>query len=171
MVTSLVLLLAAATTLVPSLPRLRGASPHETAMIGDLLARSPTARTLAAGLLSVDVIVYVQIDRKLPRGHGATRFVTSTPSVRFVRISLAPAGHADDLAALLAHELQHVLEIARAPDVIDSRGVRRLYHVIGNDRSASSAFETAAAQEVSRQVRRELARGSGRAADRPLRHP
>jgi hypothetical protein len=171
MVTSLVLLLAAVTTLVPSSPRLRGASPRETAIIDDLLARSPTARTLAAGLLSVDVIVYVQIDRKLPRGHGTTRFVTATPSARFVRISLAAAGHADDLAALLAHELQHVLEIARAPDVIDSRGVRRLYQVIGNDRSASSAFETAAAQEVSRQVRQELARGSGRAADRPLGHP
>ena len=171
MVTSLALLLAAVTVLVPSVPRLRGASPRETAIIADLLARSPTARTLAASLSSVDVIVYVQIDTKLPRGHAATRFVTSTPSARFVRISLAPAGHADDLAALLAHELQHVIEIARAPDVIDSRGVRRLYHVIGNDRSATSAFETVAAQEVAREVRRELAHRSGRAADRPLGHP
>ena len=171
MVTSLALLLAAVTVLVPSVPRLRGASPRETAIIADLLARSATARALAAGLSSVDVIVYVQIDTKLPRGHGATRFVTSTPSARFVRISLAPAGHADDLAALLAHELQHVIEIARAPDVIDRRGVRRLYHVIGNDRSATSAFETVAAQEVAREVRRELSRRSGRAADRPLGHP
>jgi hypothetical protein len=166
-----VLVLAAMTTLLPSVPRLRGASPRETAIIADLLARSPTARTLAAGLSSVDVIVYVQIDTKLPKGHGATRFVTSTPSARFIRISLAPAGHADDLAALLAHELQHVLEIARAPDVIDSRGVRRLYHVIGNDRSATSAFETAAAQEVARQVRQELARESGRPPHRPFGHP
>ena len=171
MVTSLALLLAAVTVLVPSVPRLRGAAPRETAIIADLLARSPTARTLAASLSSVDVIVYLQIDTKLPRGHGATRFVTSTPSARFVRISLAPAGHADDLAALLAHELQHVLEIARAPDVIDSHGVRRLYHVIGNDRSATSAFETVEAQEVAREVRRELAHRSGRAADRPLGHP
>jgi hypothetical protein len=171
MVTPLVLLFAAATTLVPSLPRLRGASPRETAIIADLLARSPTARTLAAGLASVDVIVYVEIDTRLPRGHGATRFVTSTPSARFVRVSLAPAGHADDLAALLAHELQHVLEIARASDVTDNRGVRRLYRSIGNDRSATSAFETVAAQEVAQQVRRELARASGRAADRPLGHP
>ena len=171
MVTSLVLLLAAVTTLLPSVPRLRGASPRATAIIADLLARSPTARTLAAGLLSVDVIVYVQIDTKLPKGHGATRFVTSTPSARFVRISLAPAGHADDVAALLAHELQHVLEIARAPDVIDTDGVRRLYHVIGNDRSATSGFETVAAQEVARQVRQELARGSRRLADRSVGHP
>jgi hypothetical protein len=171
MVTSLALLLAAVTVLTPSVPRLRGASPRETAIIADLLARSPTARTLAAGLSSVDVIVYVRIDTKLPKGHGATRFVTSTAAARFVRISLAPAGHADDLAALLAHELQHVLEIARAPDVIDSRGVQRLYRAIGNDRSAMSAFETVAAQEVTRQVRGELAHRSGGASDRPLGHP
>jgi hypothetical protein len=44
MVTSLALLLAAVTVLVPSVPRLRGASSRETAIIADLLARSPTAR-------------------------------------------------------------------------------------------------------------------------------
>ena len=171
MVMPLVLLFAACTSLGPSLPRLRGASPRETAIIADLIARSPTARALADGLEAVDVIVYVEIDRKLRRGHGVTRFVAATPSARFLRVTLAPAGHADDLAALLAHELQHVVEIARAPDVIDSRGVRRLYRTIGDDRSATSAFETVAAQEVALQVRRELGRGSGRAADRPVWHP
>jgi hypothetical protein len=171
MVIPLVLLIAAGATLAPSLPRLRGASPRETAIIGDLLARSPTARALVAGLEGVDVIVYVEIDPKRPRGHGITRFVTATPSVRFVRVTLAPSGHPDDLAALLAHELQHVLEIARAPDVIYPRGVRRLYRSIGNDRSATSAFETVAAQEVALQVRRELSRQSGRAAHRPVGHP
>lgn len=145
MVIPLVLLIAAGATLAPPVPRLRGASARETAIIADLLARSPTARTLATGL--------------------------EAPSARFVRVTLAPSGHPDDLAALLAHELQHVLEIARSPDVIDSRGVRRLYSRIGNDRSATAAFETAAAQEVALQVRRELSRGSGRAADRPVGHP
>ena len=156
MVIPLVLLLA---TLPCSsaLPRLRGTSVRETALISDLLTRSAIARTLAAAIEAADVIVYVQLSPTLPHGHATTRFVTATNQVRFVRVTLGATGHPDDLAALLAHELQHAIEIARDPGITDSAGVRRLYRSIGEDRTASSAFETAAAQEVGWRVRQELA--------------
>jgi hypothetical protein len=165
MVIPLVLLVATATAssvTPPSLARLRGASTRETAVLRDLLARSVTARTLAAQIESEAVIVYVEMKASMPRGRGATRLAATTPHARFIRIIVAPAAHPDDLAALIAHELQHAVEIARAPDVTDSDGIRRLYRSIGEDRAAGAAFETVAAQDVGVQVRRELGRASSR---------
>lgn len=156
MLIPLVLLLAA--TAAPATPHLRGASDHETALIQDLLARSATARALASEIECRDVIVYVESTRTLSRGRAVTRFVTASNGVRYLRITLGPVPHRDDLAALLAHELQHVTEIARAPDVVDDAGVLRLYRAIGEERGAGNAFETAAAREVGAQVRAELSR-------------
>jgi hypothetical protein len=160
MVIPLVLLVAAATAASsaapPSLSHVRGASPRETALLRDLVARSETARTLTAQLESQDVIVYVEIKSSMPHGHGATRLAAITPAARFIRITLAPGAHPDDLAALLAHELQHALEIGLAPDVKSSADLRRLYRAIGEDRIASVTFETVAAQEVGARVRQEL---------------
>ena len=150
----LVLLLTATT--VPAAPHLRGASVRETAVIRDLLARSETARALAADLEARDAIVYVVMKRILPGRRAVTQFVTASHGVRYIRITLGPVAHRDDLAALLAHELQHANEIASAPAVIDSAGVRRLYRAIGEERPATSSFETAAAQTVGARVRAEL---------------
>ena len=165
MVIPLVLLVAAATAssfTPPSLEHVRGASPRETAVLRDLVARSATARTLAARIESEAVIVYVEIQAAMPRGRGATRLAATTPLARFIRITLAPVAHPDDLAALLAHELQHALEIARAPDVTSADDVRQLYRSIGEDRAATVAFETVAAQEVGARVRQELSRASSK---------
>ena len=163
MVIPLVLLVAAtaASFTSPSLHNVRGASPRETALVRELVARSATARALTAQIGSEAVIVYVEIRASMPRGHGATRLAATTPYARFIRITLAPGAHPDDLAALLAHELQHALEIARA-GVKSSDDLRRFYRAIGEDRAASVAFETVAAQEVGARVRQELSRVSSK---------
>jgi hypothetical protein len=164
MVIPLVLLVAAATAASltsPSLHNVRGASPRETALLRELVARSASARALTAQIGSEAVIVYVEIRQSMPRGHGATRLAATTRYARFIRITLPPVAHPDDLAALLAHELQHALEIARA-DVKSSDDLRRLYRAIGDDRAAYVAFETAAAQEVGARVRQELSRASSK---------
>jgi hypothetical protein len=167
MMIPLVLLAAAATAssfTSPSLKNVRGASPRETALLRELVARSATARTVIARIESEAVIVYVEIRPSMARGRGATRLAATTPDVRFVRITLPPGGHPDDLAALLAHELQHALEFARAPGVTSSDGLRRLYRSIGEDRSAYETFETVAAQEIGARVRQELSRVSAKRA-------
>lgn len=160
MVIPLMLLVAAATAasfLPPTLINVRGASPRETAMLRELVARSATARHLTAQIGAEAVIVYVEIKSSMPHGHGATRLAAITPHARFIRITLAPGSHPDDLAALLAHELQHALELARA-DVTNTDDMRRLYRAIGDDQSASVRFETVAAQEIGELVRQELSR-------------
>jgi hypothetical protein len=164
MVIPLVLLLAAAAASLAPLPlkNIRGVSPRETALVQRLIARSPTARTVAAQIESEAVVVYVEVRPSMPRGHGATRLAATTPFARFIRITLAPGSNPDDLAALLAHELQHALEMAQA-GVATSDDVRRLYRTIGDDRAAYVSFETAAAQEVGIRVREELSRAPARA--------
>jgi hypothetical protein len=158
MLIPLLLLFASAAT-APITPHLRGVSARETALIQDLLARSATARALAAEIEARDVIVYVEMIRTQARGRGLTRFVAASQRVRYLRITLGAVPHRDDLAALLAHELQHATEIARAPDVVDDAGVLRLYRIIGEERGAGNAFETAAAREVGARVRTELSQG------------
>ena len=164
MVIPLVLLIAAAVSSLAPIPpkNIRGASPRETALVQALVSRSATARALAAQIESEAVVVYVEIRASTPRGHGATRLAAATPVARFIRITLAPDSNPDDLAALLAHELQHALEMAHA-GVATSDDVRRLYRTIGEDRSAYVSFETAAAQEVGIRVRQELSRAAARA--------
>ena len=154
---TLVLLLAAAVPAVAdSHPRLRGATLDETRLIEDLLCRSSIARALADEIAASDLIVYVELTAALRAGHGATRFVATAGGFRFLRVVLGAMTHPADRAALLAHELQHVVEIGRAADVRDTNGLRRLYAVIGEDRSAQQAFETAAARDVGARVRREI---------------
>jgi hypothetical protein len=154
----LLVLLLASEASVPAAPHLRGASAREKALIDELLARSATARTLAAEIESRDVIVYVQMTRTLARGRAVTGFVTAAGGTRYIRITLGAVPNRDDLAALLAHELQHAGEIARSPNVKDDAGVRRLYQAIGEERGAGDAFETAAARDVGARVRTELSR-------------
>jgi hypothetical protein len=154
----LLVVLLASGAAAPAAPHLRGASAREKALIDELLARSATARALAAEIEARDVIVYVHMTRTLARSRAVTGFVTASGGTRYIRISLGAVPHRDDLAALLAHELQHATEIARSPDVKDDSGLRRLYRAIGEERGAGNAFETAAARDVGARVRTELSR-------------
>ena len=153
------LLVLTVSSVTASGPHLRGASPRETRLIQELLARSSTARDLAGQIESSDVIAYVQLASELPGGRAATRFVVTTAGNRFLRVVLGAMTNPADRAALLAHELQHVVEIAHAPDVRDEKGLRQLYARIGEDRTARFVFETTAAREVAARVQREIARG------------
>jgi hypothetical protein len=164
---SLALLLAAtSSSFADPSPRVRGASPKEVRIIEDLLDRSAIARALVSELEGSDVIVYVQLAPDAAGGRAATQFVTSTGRDRFLRIAIGAMTPPFDRGALLAHELQHAVEIAREPDVRDDEGMRRLYLRIGEDRAARTTFETTAAREIGFRVRQELT--AGRRPDAPV---
>jgi hypothetical protein len=61
----------------------------------------------------------------------------------------------DQLTALLAHEFQHVVELASREDVVDPAAFAALYRRIGYS-SGERSYETEAAQEVERRVLTEL---------------
>jgi hypothetical protein len=151
------LLVTAVSASDETVPRLRGTSTIEMRIIDDVLARSTTARMLVRELDAHDVIAYVQmVPGELP-GRAATRFVTATAEYRFLRVVIGARTSPGDVGALLVHELQHVLEIARAPEVRDVATMRKLYQRIGENPNARFEFETTAAREVTLRARRELA--------------
>ena len=75
-------------------------------------------------------------------------------------VTVDPFRSPTDLVGALGHELQHVSEIADAPDVKDEGGMRELFKRIGWRRGRDDRWETREAIEMGRQAARE-------AADRP----
>jgi hypothetical protein len=67
--------------------------------------------------------------------------------------------------AILAHELQHAVEIADTPAIVDGESLVREYHRIGYVNAASAlpgiAFDTRAAVHAGQQVLKELMQENG----------
>jgi hypothetical protein len=96
--------------------------------------RSPTFRQLLVRLEQSNLIVHLKRTSgpwtKTPRGF--TRFIASTGGYRFVQVTIANASTAsDELVALVGHELQHLIEVAEAPAVVDPETYHDLYRAIG----------------------------------------
>jgi hypothetical protein len=118
---------------------------------------SATFAGLVARLQRSDVIVYVEDVPRLPGGlEGRMMMLPRSNGYRYVRIQLALRGAPEDAIAVLAHELQHAVEVAEAVEVNDTDGLQRLYERIGV-RSGPLVYDTVAAQQTGRIVRRELA--------------
>ncbi|HYT66080.1 MAG TPA: hypothetical protein VEL51_06670 [Vicinamibacterales bacterium] len=117
---------------------------------------SPSFSALVAKLQHSDVLVYVE---EVPRLAGALEgrlvMLPMAHGYRYVRIQIALRGSPDDSVAVLGHELQHAVEVAEAPEVQDQAGMMKLYERIGS-RGGDHVYETAAAQQMARTVRREL---------------
>jgi hypothetical protein len=66
-----------------------------------------------------------------------------------------------DRGPILAHELWHALEIARAPEVRDEAGMRLLYRNARSQAADDNRFDTPSARSVQRTVSEELRRSAG----------
>ena len=120
--------------------------------------RSALVRAMVSELEASNVIVHVESSRLLPFGvGGVTRFVTSQGGYRYIRITLSIWLTPSDRVAILGHELQHAVELARA-DVSDRDGVRRLLQAEGYTVRGEDFYETRAALLVEREIRGELRR-------------
>jgi hypothetical protein len=151
------LLLAQGPAAPPSMPsmRVRAVTPELRSVIADTMQRSRTVRELVARLSCSDVIVYVEITGSPQIPTARTKLVVAAGEARFLRIGLNAGLPLGALGPLLAHELQHAVEIAEHDEVRDEAALRRLYERIGRAHG-NDAYETAAAQEVETLVRQEL---------------
>jgi hypothetical protein len=133
-------------------------------LLADARRLSPTVRRLLAELQASDVLVFLEV-LPGPRCSDPPRWQLLVPSV----LALVAAGagarhlkievygyHGTDRISWLAHELQHAVEIASAPEVTDDAALNRLYHRIGY-RSGAHSWETTAAIDIGNQVLAELA--------------
>ncbi len=128
--------------------------------VGRRLSR--TLRRLVAEIESSDVIVHVYgVARSSRYSAGGLQFVQSAGGFRYLRVLVDPRLSPANLIALLAHELQHVAEVARDPAVVDQATFARLYERIGDTgcRAGSAAcYETVAARLVGQRVLDEVRR-------------
>jgi hypothetical protein len=133
----------------------RGVTVETQMLIADTMHRSAIVRDLVARLACSDSIVYVEITASPQIPTARTKLVAAAGATRFLRIGINARVSGGDLAAYLAHELQHAVEIAEHEEVRDESGVRQLHLEIGRATGANS-FETEAAKDIEIAVRQEL---------------
>jgi hypothetical protein len=95
---------------------------------------------------------------------GRTALVSGGPDVRYLRVEILCSQSESALVTIVAHELQHALEIASTPDVVDDRSFVRLFSAIGFSTCLSPGpeqFETSAAVVAGDRVRAEFFHPSG----------
>jgi hypothetical protein len=151
----------AAPRAVPSSPRVRPYDGRSAALLLEGLERSATIRAIAERLEQRDVIVYVQMQPALRKGlAGTMTWLAATESHRYVRISLNPEMMHDSLIAALGHELQHALEVAEAPSIVDTASLQAYYeqHGMSTDKHING-WDSMAARVAGEDVRRELSGG------------
>lgn len=138
----------------------RTIEPGIQALIDKATERSATFRSLVAALNDTDVIVYIETSVARAarlRGHLVHRIVAEG-NHRYLRLRLNPNGVDEQRIGVLAHELQHALEIAQAPEVGRSKRVDELLADIGFSLGTRCSFcyETIAAMNTGRRVGEEL---------------
>lgn len=133
---------------------LRPLRPWLAELIADARPLSPTLDTLARRVESERVIVYIdQIGIETTPWDGRLSFVGAAGGYRYLHVELRRLSYVQ-VAALLAHELRHVLEVADAG--VSSRAqFDALYERIGIP-STGRRFDTGAAIASGAATLREL---------------
>jgi hypothetical protein len=122
--------------------RVRSTERFVIALIREGYERSPTFRELVDTLQQSNIIVFVQ-----PAACAGGRIRSCLTSVngsaieRHIRISVDTRTSHNALIATMAHELQHAVEIAEHPEVINASGVLRLYRQIAFGRCREGLSE------------------------------
>jgi hypothetical protein len=137
--------------------RLRPQSPRIRGWLARGLDRSATTRDLVARIEQGDVVVYLDLERKLGPGVAAcVTWMAATPARRYVRVSLRADLRPTDAVAMLAHELQHVVEVIEHPDVRSGADLAALYERIGHRTGwTGRAWDTVAALRAGHLARTE----------------
>jgi hypothetical protein len=137
--------------------RVRSTNPRLQTLLLEGARRSPTFASLVAALDGTNVIVYIETVLSLSKGTlGRITIVPIAGSHRYLRIQIRPDLTQHEAIALLGHELKHAVEVAQDASVRDDAGMIRLYERIGHSTGGDHVYDTAAAQNAGRQVRREL---------------
>ena len=118
-------------------------------LVRDAMNRSPSLRTLVARLVRSDVIVYVMREHGLAsQADGQLNIMATVGGRRYVAVRVAWERTPRRQAAIIAHELQHAVEIADAPWVVDDATLATEYERMGAHRprlGVVKAFDTGAA--------------------------
>jgi hypothetical protein len=149
-----------------SAPHVRFLDPILKGLFEQGMQQSPTLRALVERVEAAPILVFIEGDIRMPLYVGARlNFVTSVNGMRYVRVDIDCTLSPRRQIALLAHELQHALEIGERTDILDEEGMESLYEEIGfqsSDSGSHRSYETEAAKSVQRAVDDELGGRPGR---------
>lgn len=127
-------------------------------LLEDAVRRSPLVRSQVAIIGASDLVVYLTQPFEAEAGEpkGKLQFVSAAGGRRYVLVCVARWKVLwNERLVLLAHELQHAVEVAAAPDVTDRASFTALFSRIGWQMRAGR-FETEAARQASRRMRSDL---------------
>ena len=141
----------------PAAPRVRAASAMVQSLLDEAARSSGTVRALMERLAHTDAIVYVELTSSPQIAIARTKLVTATRDARFLRVGIKASTPFPELTPVIAHELQHAVEIAERPEIRGDAALKRLYARIGWQ-AGGDRFETDAAREVERRARVEMRR-------------
>ena len=141
------------------LPRLRSGNPVIARLIAKADQQSVTFHGLLEGIARTDGIVYIETGLC---GHGVRACVPHSIAVsgpfRLLRILIDShyTKRSDaDLAGVIAHELQHALEILANPKITNGAAMFDFYN--NRETPTGGAFETVAAIRIGDRVAGEMA--------------
>jgi hypothetical protein len=141
-------------------PNIRITEPWLRQLFATGVSRSPTFRSIVERLDQSDVVVYVRIDMLGSTGvAGRLTFLSAVGETRYVVIRLTPLRSAVLQLAMIGHELQHAVEVAENPAIVDPESMYREYLRIGhlNGMTESGvAVDTKAALEAGGRISDEL---------------
>ena len=113
--------------------RLRPQGDRVAHWLREARRRSPTVQRLVDRIEQSDVIVYLEISRSLaPNVSACLTWMAATNSRRIVRASFRMNLGVNDAIAMVAHELQHVVEVIDHPEVRSNETLLELYTRIGH---------------------------------------
>jgi hypothetical protein len=134
----------------------RSTEPRILTLVERGIARSATFRRLIDTLNASDVIVYIEPKRnRCALGGYLTHRVVAGGATRYLRIAVEVHGGDDRLIGLVAHELQHAVEVAQSP-ARTSAAVVLLFERSSAGETCGGCYETDAAIEIQEAVLGEL---------------
>ena len=146
--------------------RIRMTDHRLQALFDEGMLRSATLRALAARITQSDVVVYVMCDGDPRSGiAGRTTFQSAAGGLRYLVVRLVTLRSRAQQIAILAHELQHAVEVAETPAIVDSESLAREYLRIGHVKPDSAmpgiAFDSQAAVDTGYHVLAEISTMTG----------
>lgn len=139
-------------------PPIRSTDRRLRSLLEEGVRTSPTLRALVARLHASDVVVYLQCEGP-SAPDGRLTFVSAVGGQRYVVVRMARFPKSQQIA-MMAHELQHAVEIAEHPAIVDQMSLVREYKRIGYSTQtggqAGMSFDTMAAVRAGQQVLKEM---------------
>jgi hypothetical protein len=143
----------------PSVHHVRSSDPKVMELFTLGMAHSSTFKQLVETLDRSDVVVYVEpkTSHAALGGYLAHNIVVAG-AVRYVHIAVDVQGARGRLVPLLAHELQHAVEVSEDPSVRDEKSMDQMFErsAIKFGCGGSTCSETQAAKDIEAHVSAEL---------------